>query len=81
MNVKLVQCKCGGEAKYICEWGMDDQFVCTKCDYKTKSYYDGDLYAADEWNRRNTDRPSALQEEVMRRNAALYAYVHRRAIQ
>jgi hypothetical protein len=49
----MALCKCGGEAKYVCSWGMDDQFVCTKCDYKTRNYFDGAEYARSEWNRRN----------------------------
>lgn len=49
----MVPCKCGGKAKYISSWGMDDQFVCTSCDYKTKNYFDGAEYAAHEWKRRN----------------------------
>lgn len=69
----LEPCKCGGKARYICEYGMDDQFVCDDCGYKTKSYYDGEEYAVDEWNRRNTGRPSAIAEEVDRSLASLRA--------
>lgn len=32
---------------------MDDQFVCTGCDYKTRNYFDGEQYAANEWTKRN----------------------------
>jgi hypothetical protein len=49
----LVLCKCGGSAKYISSWGMDDQYVCTSCEYKTKNYFDGAEYAASEWTKRN----------------------------
>lgn len=55
--MKLSPCKCGGKAKYICEWGLDDQYVCDSCDYKTKSYYDGAEYAANEWQKRNNPNP------------------------
>lgn len=71
-------CKCGGKAVYVCEWGMDDQYVCSNCEYKTRSYFDGEEYARDEWNRRNTGRQSAIAEEVDRKMKSLKDFVLKR---
>jgi len=47
--MELKKCKCGGEAIYCGGW-MIDQYKCSKCDYKTRPYFDGDEYAVYEWN-------------------------------
>lgn len=48
----LNKCKCGGEAKYK-EGYMLDQYICSRCSYKTQTYFDGEPYAKAEWNKRN----------------------------
>lgn len=71
----MVPCKCGGTAKYVSSWGMDDQFICSSCDYKTKNYFDGAEYAAHEWKRRNdpdyvdpmSKRMATLRDSIERR--------------
>jgi len=52
MKLKDLKCECGGHAEYVDNGPFIDQLKCTKCDYKTLTYFDGYEYAIYEWKKR-----------------------------
>jgi len=47
-----LRCECGGTARWVKSGTIIDQLECTKCDYKTATYFDGCEYAEHEWRHR-----------------------------